>query len=168
MLHCIYCCYLIQSKQTPVYAAAFNGHAGALNVLIGAKADVNAADVVRLDIHFTQNDFYVTNNKINLSGQKANRRSSICYMYVYLYPHLLPCAHNYVTRFGKTDLMWIVVDSSYEPKYTLDQLTCTMVFQIITLRKNTTLCLRPGAEVMAIRARTCLGEVFLFVHSFHH
>ena len=75
MLHCIYCCYLIQNKQTPVYAAAFHGHAGALNVLIGAKADVNAADVVRLDIHFTQNDFYVTNNKINLSEQKQTEEA---------------------------------------------------------------------------------------------
>ena len=48
----LYCCYLIQDKQTPVLIAAFNGHVGALNVLIRAKADVNAADVVReFDIH---------------------------------------------------------------------------------------------------------------------
>ena len=44
----LYCCYLIQSKQTPVWIAAFNGDVGVLNVLIRAKADVNAADVVSL------------------------------------------------------------------------------------------------------------------------
>ena len=44
----LYCCYLVQNKQTPVYAAAFNGDVGALNVLIRAKADVNAATVVSL------------------------------------------------------------------------------------------------------------------------
>ena len=37
----------------------------------------------------------------------------------------------FVFGFGKTDLMVIIVDSSYEPKYTLDRLT--MVLQIITL-----------------------------------
>ena len=31
-----------------MWAAAFDGHVGALNVLIRAKADVNAADVVSL------------------------------------------------------------------------------------------------------------------------
>ena len=44
----IYCCYLIQYKETPVFAAACNGHVGTLNVLIKAKADVNATDVVSL------------------------------------------------------------------------------------------------------------------------
>ena len=38
-----------------------------------------------------------------------------------------------------------------------------MVFQIITLRKNTILCLPPGAGAMLIRARTCPGEAFLLV-----
>ena len=60
-----------------------------------------------------------------------------------------------VTGFGKTDLMGIIVDSSYE---TLDQLG----FQIITLRKNTIFCLPPGAEVMPIRLHTCQGEAFPF------
>ena len=42
----------------------------------------------------------------------------------------------YVTGSGKTDLMRIIVESSYNPKnYTLDQLT--MDFQIITPWKNT-------------------------------
>ena len=72
----------------------------------------------------------------------------------------------YVTGFGKTDLMGIIDDSSYEPKYTLDR--HTMVFQIITLRKNTILCLPLGAGAMLIRARTCSGEAFLLVHSFRH
>ena len=42
----LYYCYLIQSKETPVWIAAINGHVGALNVLIKAKADVNTANVV--------------------------------------------------------------------------------------------------------------------------
>ena len=59
----LYCCYLIQSKQTPVWQAAFNGHVGALNVLIRAKADVNAADVVsEFDFHFMILNF--TTNKL--------------------------------------------------------------------------------------------------------
>ena len=40
---------------------------------------------------------------------------------------------RYMTGFGKTDLMEVIVVSTYEPKYTLDQLT--MVFQIITTMK---------------------------------
>ena len=42
----LYCCYLIQYKQTPVWIAACNGRFGALNVLVSAKADVNVADLV--------------------------------------------------------------------------------------------------------------------------
>ena len=44
----LYCCYLKQDKQTPVWIAAVNGRVEALNVLIRATADVNAADVVSL------------------------------------------------------------------------------------------------------------------------
>ena len=58
----LYCCYLIQSKETPVWTAAFDGHVGALNVLIRAKADVNAASEVReFDFHFMVLNF--TTNK---------------------------------------------------------------------------------------------------------
>ena len=53
----LYSCYLIQNKQTPVWVAASNGHVGALNVLIRAKADVNVAEVVSLIY------FYGSNNK---------------------------------------------------------------------------------------------------------
>ena len=38
-----YCCYLIQNKITPVYAAAEHGHVEALSVLINSGANVNAA-----------------------------------------------------------------------------------------------------------------------------
>ena len=44
----LYCCYLIQYKETPVLIAALNGHVGALNALIRAKADVNASTLVSL------------------------------------------------------------------------------------------------------------------------
>ena len=54
-------------------------------------------------------------------------------LYVYLYNYIYIC----VTGFGKTDLMGIIVDSSYESKYTCTLDRHTMVFQIITLRKNT-------------------------------
>ena len=47
----LYCCYLIQYKKTPVWVAASCGHVGALNVLIRAKADVNAATVVSLTLN---------------------------------------------------------------------------------------------------------------------
>ena len=43
-----YCFYLIQYKETPVWVAALNGHVGALDVLIRAKADVNAFNLVSL------------------------------------------------------------------------------------------------------------------------
>ena len=48
LLCCCKCCYLIQYKQTPVWIAACNGHVGALDVLVRAKADVNVADLVSL------------------------------------------------------------------------------------------------------------------------
>ena len=38
----------IQDKQTPVWIASCNGHVGALDVLVRAKADVNVADLVSL------------------------------------------------------------------------------------------------------------------------
>ena len=44
----LYCCYLIQYKQTPVWKAAINGNVEALEVLVRAKADLDAADVVSL------------------------------------------------------------------------------------------------------------------------
>ena len=45
-----------------MWIAALNGHVGALNVLIRAKADVNAANVVReFDFHFMVLNF--TTNK---------------------------------------------------------------------------------------------------------
>ena len=44
----LYCCYPIQYKQSPVWMAAVHGHVGTLSVLIRAKADVNAANVVSL------------------------------------------------------------------------------------------------------------------------
>ena len=76
----LYCCYLIQDKATPVWVAALNGHVGALNVLIRAKADVNAADEVSLIY------FYGSNNKFYWATRIV---SIICYMYMYLYPRLL-------------------------------------------------------------------------------
>ena len=79
--------------------------------------------------------------------------------------HVCACC-AYVTGFRKTDLMGNIVDLSYDPKYTLDR--HTMVFQIITLQKNTILCLPPGAGAMLIRACTCPGEAFVLVHSFCH
>ena len=49
----------MQYKETPVYVAAFYGHVEALNVLIRAKADVNAAKVVRkFDFHFCGTKLY--------------------------------------------------------------------------------------------------------------
>ena len=62
MLHRVYYCYFIQYKQTPVYAAAYNGHVGALNVLIRAKADVNAADGVSL-VFILHKIFFCYKNK---------------------------------------------------------------------------------------------------------
>ena len=44
----VYCCYPIQYNQSPVWMATCNGHVGALNVLIEAEADINAANVVSL------------------------------------------------------------------------------------------------------------------------
>ena len=79
----LYCCYLIQSKETPVWKAAFNGHVGALNVLIRAKADVNAADEVSLIY------FYGTNNEFYWATSKYRRVAITCYMNMYLYPQLL-------------------------------------------------------------------------------
>ena len=48
----LYCCYLIQNKETPVYVAAFNGHVEALSLLISAGADINAANKVSYSIIF--------------------------------------------------------------------------------------------------------------------
>ena len=84
MLHCIYCCYLIQYKETPVHAAVFNGHVEALNVLIRAKADVNTVNVVSLIFICILHEIIFMVQIINLSGQKANKRGSICYMYMYV------------------------------------------------------------------------------------
>ena len=81
-------------------------------------------------------------------GQKYNRTISLSistrtYNSYIQHDHftwiLISNLYTYVTRFGKTDLMEIIVDSSYGPKYTLDQ--HTMVFQISTLQKNIILCL---------------------------
>ena len=87
----LYCCYLMQHKATPVWVAALNGKVRALNVLIRANANVNAANGVSLMFILHEIIFIV--QIINFSEQKANRRGSICYMYVYLYPQLLPCVH---------------------------------------------------------------------------
>ena len=96
MLHCIYCCYLIQYKATPVLAAALNGHVGVLNVLIRAKADVNAVDVVSLIFIYILHEIIFMVQIINLSGQKANKRGSICYMYMYVCMYTLYlCTHHY-------------------------------------------------------------------------
>ena len=64
VIYCLswYCYYFIQDNVTPVWKAAFYGHIGALNVLIRAKADVNAAKMVSLIfifmvLNFTTNKF---------------------------------------------------------------------------------------------------------------
>ena len=62
----------------------------------------------------------------------------------------------YVTGFGKTDLMGIIVDSSYEPKYTHDRLT--MVFQIITM-KNINL-----AFLLTLKRCSCEPALVLVKH----
>ena len=64
----LYCCYLIQNKQTPVWVAALYDNVGALNVLIRAKADVNAAEVVSL-IYFygSNNKFYWAASRLQAS-----------------------------------------------------------------------------------------------------
>ena len=61
----LYCCYLIQDKATPVWVAALNGHVGALEALIKAKADVNAADVVSLIYFNTVSTVPVPASKIS-------------------------------------------------------------------------------------------------------
>ena len=65
----------MQDKRTPVWVAARNGHVGALNVLIKAKADVNAVDVVSLIFNLHGIIFIVLN--FNISGQKPNGKGSI-------------------------------------------------------------------------------------------
>ena len=82
MLHCILLLSYIQHKQSPLWVAANNGNLGALEVLIKAKADVNAANVVSLI--FIYINFYGTINFNYLLGV-----SIICYMYMYLYLQLL-------------------------------------------------------------------------------
>ena len=66
-------------------AAAYNGHVGALNVLIRAKADVNAVNEVSLIFIYILHEIIFMVQIINLSGQKANKRGSICYMYMYVH-----------------------------------------------------------------------------------
>ena len=64
-----------------MHAAVFNGHVEALNVLIRAKADVNTVNVVSLIFICILHEIIFMVQIINLSGQKANKRGSVCYIH---------------------------------------------------------------------------------------
>ena len=80
-------------------SAALSGHVGALNVLIRAKADVNAVNVVSLIFIYILHEIIFIVQIINLRGKKQTKEAlsatCIC-MYVSLYPPLLSFAHMHI------------------------------------------------------------------------
>ena len=91
VLHCICRCYFIQNKATPVYAAAFTGHIGALNVLIRAKADVNAATEVSLIFIWAKSNFIFWYTYIDILEQvylnRCKKMKLIFQLHLLIYLH---------------------------------------------------------------------------------